>query len=678
MELYISLAFLSALMSALLAFQIYLLDINKEFKSFLPVMFSTGIWSLFAGLWIILPYELCLIAQMFSYLGIITLPVFLLLFALDYSESSWFPRIKKRPYVIWIIPLISILMLMTNSFHGLFWSAIYSDETYLNYDITNNVPNIWFWVHAVYSYGLIIVAAVIFILTLYRQKAFTSMYALLVGIFLPSFTSILYVFGFTVMDYSPLMLSLAIILFAMAISHRFYIKNIRKVQEMQEKTSELNKLYNLVVKISEKLIQSEPEQIDEAILDVLRSLGETSNVDRTYLFLYDEARDEVSNTHEWCRDGIPSEKENLQQIPFKESVPRWRKLLMRNEHIYIHDVKNLPEDEVYRDERAILEPQGIQSLVVVPMHSGKHFAGFLGFDSVRSKREWDDESIALLNLVAGIISGSLDRVHYENKLITALSKAEEASRAKTEFLANMSHELRTPLNAILGFTQMVADEIQEGEHREHLEFAIKSSNSLLRLINDLLDFSKAEAGMLSMEPQPASLSGILDFVKKTFQPGAMDKNIDLKLKVCPLADKTFMLDEARLRQVLFNLVGNAVKFTHEGHVRVIAAATPQDNPGEHEVSEDVTAMNMPAGYSPYTVTLAVEDTGIGIREEDQQAIFYEFKQLSAGNNRYYEGTGLGLNIARRLVNLMGGKIKLSSKPGEGSRFTVVLPGVPGK
>ncbi|MGM0573756.1 MAG: histidine kinase N-terminal 7TM domain-containing protein, partial [Bacteroidota bacterium] len=483
MELYISLAFLSALMSALLAFQIYLLDINKEFKSFLPVMFSTGIWSLFTGLWIILPYELSLIAQLFSYLGIITLPVFLLLFALDYSESSWLPRIKKRPYVIWIIPLISILMLMTNRFHGLFWSAIYSDEIYYNYDITNNVPNTWFWVHAVYSYGLIIVAAVIFVLTLYRQKAFTSMYALLVGIFLPSFTSILYVFGFTVMDYSPLILSLAIILFAMAISHRFYIKNIRKVQEMQEKTSELNKLYNLVVKISEKLIQSEPEQIDEAILNVLRSLGETSNVDRTYLFLYDETRDEVSNTHEWCRDGIRSEKENLQQIPFKESVPRWRKLLMRNEHIYIHNVKNLPEDEVYRDERAILEPQGIQSLVVVPMHSGKHFAGFLGFDSVRYKREWDDESIALLKLAAGIISGSLDRVHYENKLITALNKAEEASRAKTEFLANMSHELRTPLNAILGFTQMVAEEIPEGEHREHLEFAIRSSNSLLRLIN---------------------------------------------------------------------------------------------------------------------------------------------------------------------------------------------------
>ncbi len=689
MELYISLAFLSALMSALLAFQIYKLDVGKKFRSFLPVMFSTGVWALFTGLWILLPFELSVIAVKLSFVGIITLPVFLFLFALKYSESRLLPWIQKRYYVLWAIPVASMVIMFTNRLHGWFWSDIFPDMIHMDYVVYNYVPATWFWVHSVYSYGLVIAAALIFIVTLRRQRAYMHLYALLVGIFLPTAGSILFVSGVTMLDYSPLLLSLTIILFAMAISQRFYLDNISKIRSLQEKTSELNRLYHNVVRVSERLIQAEPEKIDEAIDGVLRTLGLATNVDRSYVFLYDPLTGEVSNSHEWCREGIPSEKENLQQIPLSEAVPRWRDVLMNNEHIYIPKIKDLPEDEIYVDERAILEPQGIQSVIVVPMHSGKQFAGFVGFDSVRHTREWDDESIALLKLAASIIAGSIDRVGYERELIHAREKAEESNRVKTEFLANMSHELRTPLNAILGFTNLVADEMPHGENREHLEIAIKSSNALLRLINDLLDFSKAEAGMLTIESKPAGLLEILDFVKKTFQPGAMEKNLDFQLRVCPLANKTFLLDETRLRQVLFNLVGNAVKFTHVGYVRVIASVRPQDNPSadeaaqastgaEQDLAGDDPVAEMPAGYMSYTVILTVEDSGIGIREEDQEAVFEEFKQLSAGDSRQYEGTGLGLGIARRLVSLMGGEIKLTSKVGEGSRFSVVIPDVPGK
>ncbi len=720
MELYIALAFLSALMSALLAFQIYKLDVAKKFRSFLPVMFSTGVWALFTGLWILLPLELSMIAVMLSFVGIITLPVFLFLFALDYSESNWMSWIKKRGRALWILPVVSMLIMFTNRLHGWFWSDIVPDRIYMDYVVYNYIPSTWFWVHSVYSYGLVIAAALIFIMTLRRQRAYLPLYALLVGILLPMAGSILYVSGVTMLDYSPLLLSLTIILFAMAISQRFYLDNISKISSLQEKTSELNRFYHNVVRVSERLIQSEPEKIDKAIEGVLRTLGLATDVDRSYVFLYDPDSDEVSNSHEWCREGIPSEKENLQQIPFSEAVPRWRNVLMNNDHVYIPMVKDLPEDETYVDERAILEPQGIQSVIVVPMHSGKQFAGFVGFDSVRHAREWDDESIALLKLAASIIAGSIDRVGYERELIHAREKAEESNRVKTEFLANMSHELRTPLNAILGFTNLVAEDIPHGENREHLEVAIKSSNALLRLINDLLDFSKAEAGMLTLKPEPIGLLDILDFVKKTFQPGAMEKNLDFQLRVCPLANKTFLLDETRLRQVLFNLVGNAVKFTHEGHIKVIASIRPQDkpsaddaapgstgkeqepadhamgaeqdlaeqNPAERDPAEqdlakenpaeDSAVAEMPDGYAPYTVILAVEDTGIGIREEDQKAVFHEFKQLSGGDNRQYDGTGLGLGIARRLVSLMGGEIRLTSKMGEGSRFSVVIPDVPGK
>ncbi len=727
MELYISLAFLSALMSALLAFQIYRLDLRKQFTSFIPVMFSTGMWALFSGIWLLVPSGYVVAAVKGSYIGIITLPVFFFLFALDFASSSWLPRIRKKRWVLWLIPVLSLLVMATNSLHGLFWKDVHFDQTYAGADLYGFVPGPWFIVHAIYSYSLVFATAVILFVAVRRHKPIISHYALLAGILAPAFASILYLAGVTMLDYSPLVLTLAIVIVAMAISHRFYLENITKTRVLQEKTSELNKLYHNVVRVSERLIQAEPEQIDAAIDEVLGTLGVATRVDRSYVFLYDTEHDEVSNTHEWCRAGIPSEKENLQHIPFKEAVPRWRQVLMNGDHIYIPLVKDLPDNEIYVDERAILEPQGIQSLVVVPLFSGKQFAGFAGFDSVHQTRAWDEESIALLKLAAGIIAGSLDRVGYEKALIRARDEAEEANRVKTEFLANMSHELQTPLNAIMGFTEAVADDLPEGENREQLGIALRSSEALLQLINDLLDFSKAEAGVLSVNPIETDLGRLLHFVRDTFLPGAMEKKLDLQVELAPEARKSFVLDEPRLRQVLFNLVGNAVKFTHKGCVKITAqaevlpekaagrsggasgkpdAGMGHDASGEEaadsatgatesaglavETGEGPTGADRAAdsvhaageeaagGFVPHRLIITVEDTGIGIRKEDQGAIFKEFVQLSSGDNRQYDGTGLGLNIAQRLVYLMNGDIRVQSQPGKGSRFVVALNKVPGQ
>ncbi len=715
-----SLALLSALMSAVLAYQIYRLDISRQYTSFIPVMFSTGVWSFFSGVWLLMPSSYVLATVKASYIGVITLPVFLFLFALYFAGSPWLPRVREKTWILWVIPAISMLAMVTNSLHGFFWQEIRLDRVLVDVEIYDYVPGPWFFVHSIYSYGLVIAAAVILFRSVRRQKSLISHYALLAGIAAPMTASIVYVVGFTVLDYSPLILTLTIIAFALTISHRFYQENITEIRVMQEKTSELNRLYNNVVRVSDRLIQSEPGQIDAAIDEVLGTLGVATNVDRSYVFLYDAEHDEVSNTHEWCRAGIPSEKENLQHIPFSQAVPRWRKLLMNGDHIYIPVVKELPDDEIYVDERAILEPQGIQSLVVVPLYSGKQFVGFAGFDSVHNIRAWDEESIALLKLAASIIAGSLDRVGYEKALIRARDEAEEASRVKTEFLANMSHELRTPLNAIMGFTESVAEELPSGEHREQLSIAIRSSESLLQLINDLLDFSKAEAGVLTLTPQETDLFHLLDFVKDTFLPGAQEKNLDLLVFASPQARKTFVLDEARLRQVLFNLVGNAVKFTHKGHVKVFADATPltgkvpcrskkqpditnrtekQGEAGNDDKASDPLVSSLPdegvsgkgplggaggveekqsGGFIPHRLIITVEDTGIGIRKEDHGAIFKEFVQLSSGDSRQYDGTGLGLNIAQRLVSLMDGDIRVQSQPGEGSRFVITLNKVPGQ
>ena len=676
MELYVSFSFLSALLALVLAFQIYRLDVDKQFGTFLPVMLSLAVWTLFGGLSYFSPLEYNILFTKTSFLGIITLPVFLLRFALHYAGSKWHDYFQRRPWYLWSIPFISILLMASNEYHGLFWREVVPETLFVNYVGLKYVPGTWFWVHSVYSYSLVVLSVVAFYLVLKRQGAVAGQLALLVGISLPMATSMLFVFGVTTIDLSPLTLSLAVLAGGGFISSRFYVRNLEAVEALQKKTSELNKLYNLIVGISGELIQAEPEHMKESIQDVLASLGRFTGVDRVYLFDYDEPMDEVNNSYEWCGEGVQPEIDNLQQIPFKEAVPRWRSLFLENRYVYIPQVRDLPDDPIYADERAILEPQGIQSLIVVPMFFGKRFVGFAGFDSVHSSREWDEESIALLKLCADIIAGSRARVRYEEELIEAARQANLASRAKTTFLTSMTHELRTPLTAILGFTGIVHEQLEDKEQVEYLDLVLKSGQSLLQLINDLLDFSRAETGHMEVEPVPVDLDNLLKFVADAYRATAKEKGLDLRFELTEKARRVFMLDEKRLRQVLINLTGNAVKFTEKGYVRIVADARREpslradDGPGSHRA--------LPKGHVMYTLEISVEDSGIGIKKEDREAIFSLFTQLSSGDARLYEGTGLGLNLASRLVQIMDGSIEMESEPGKGSRFTVILPTTPGR
>lgn len=620
-------------------------------------MAATGIWAFFSALWLLLPESLDVFLVKISHIAIIALPVFLFYFAIDYTRGiSELPN-RKRLLFLWVLPLISMLIMITNDTHGLFWSSITEAKLFNQRLVKDFVPGFWFWIHAVYSYLLVFISAGILYSYFRKHKVFASQYLLVAAIMLPFITSILFVVEITVMDFSPLVLSFTIVSAAWAISGKIYMQNIQEVAVLQKKTGALNELYDMVVKISEKLSQAEPQQMDESVTDALSDLGKLNDVDRVYLFTYDAASDTVSNSHEWCREGITPEIENLQNIPFKESVPRWREYFLKNKHIYIPLVSDLPNDPIYADEKTILEPQGIKSLIVVPMHYGKRFFGFAGFDSVRHARNWDEESIALLRLAANIMAGNLVRAAYEKELQGALEKAEAANRAKTEFLSNLSHELRTPLTAVLGLTSLVVDKINDHEQKEELGMVMDSGNALLKLINDLLDFSRAEAGLLELEPEPVDLNAELQFLKKLFTPQSREKKLCLRVKVSESSQPLFMLDKRRLRQALFNIIGNAIKFTQKGHVTMSAEAIRENT-------------------DFYTLLIHVEDTGIGIPAKDKDKIFNLFTQLSTGNAREYEGTGLGLNVSQRLVQLMGGEILVESEPGKGSRFTLHLKNIP--
>lgn len=245
------------------------------------------------------------------------------------------------------------------------------------------------------------------------------------------------------------------------------------------------------------------------------------------------------------------------------------------------------------------------------------------------------------------------------ELAIAKEAAEAANHAKSQFLANMSHELRTPLNAIIGFSEILENLIVEPKQKSYIKRVLTSGNALLTLINDILDFSKIEAGKLELSHTPCSIRRMFAEIKDIFDHKMIQKGLDIVLELDSEIPAALLLDELRIRQVILNLLGNAVKFTQTGSI-ILAART-------ESVQGGVT--------SSQRFILSVTDTGIGISEDQISNIFDAFEQQKGQNASQYGGTGLGLTITRRLVEAMNGRISVSSRLGAGSTFTVVLEDV---
>ncbi len=283
-----------------------------------------------------------------------------------------------------------------------------------------------------------------------------------------------------------------------------------------------------------------------------------------------------------------------------------------------------------------------------------------GFPHILETRTWViTEPVEGVSGMVGVSSDITERKKMAEDLRAAMEAAEAASRAKSEFLANMSHEIRTPMNAILGFTEILIQRSRDKQEQYYLEAIRSGGRVLLSLINDILDLSKIEAGKMEIRREATDIRNLFKEIQIFFSEKFREKQLEFRLHIPEDLPRRILLDEVRLRQILINLVGNALKFTSRGYVRVSAAQ--QKNP--------------PCPENHLNLLLEVEDTGIGIADDQTEIIFDSFEQQKNQNIRQYGGTGLGLSISRRLAEMMQGHLTVESKSGKGSTFRLLLRGL---
>ncbi len=322
-----------------------------------------------------------------------------------------------------------------------------------------------------------------------------------------------------------------------------------------------------------------------------------------------------------------------------------------------------PEEIVGQDDRALFPPALAEQFLAddrALMESGEVRTEEGSFGAGRDARTYlttrgpcRDHDGKVIGLI-GVAKDITDRKRIDAELRSAKEAAETANRAKSSFLANMSHEIRTPMNGVMGFVDLTLDTSLTAEQRDYLEVAKSSADSLLSVINDILDFSKIEAGKLDLDPVPFQLAEALADTMTALGLRAHRKGLELTLHIDPEVPLSLVGDLGRLRQIIVNLVGNAIKFTEAGEV--------------------VLAIDLESGAGDEVVLhFGVSDTGIGIPVEKQPLIFEAFAQADTSITREYGGTGLGLAISSRLVALMGGRISVESEPGQGSIFHFTAP-----
>ena len=426
-----------------------------------------------------------------------------------------------------------------------------------------------------------------------------------------------------------------------------------EINQMQKKLIQQKGVLQGMALASNHLLTN--EDFDTAIRDALEIISSKADIDR--IFIYKNSQDPATGArkavrvHEYIAEEIKNNinSEAVNEIQYSNHGDGWYALMMKGETI-----KGLL-NEFKDDIKLIFGPQRIQSLIIVPVIDPKtnYFWGIVGFADCTHDHLWTIAEETVLKMLADNIGGAIRRQTSQEKLIEAMELAKSADRAKSEFLASMSHEIRTPMNGVIGMTSLLLLSELNPAQREYVNIIENSGESLMNIINEILDFSKIESGHMELEESTFDLRLCIEDVLDLMAPKALEKHLDIIYFIDPLVYQFIFGDGFRLRQIIVNLVSNAIKFTDKGDILIYINLKSQ--------VDDLVVLEF-----------SVKDTGIGIPRNKIDLLFNPFTQVDASTTRKYGGTGLGLAITSSLVKLMNGKIWVTSQEGDGSdfRFTI--------
>ncbi|WP_375583315.1 response regulator [Cyclobacterium xiamenense] len=426
------------------------------------------------------------------------------------------------------------------------------------------------------------------------------------------------------------------------------IQDIDDAVNRENQLIQKEQMLSAISKATDELLSN--RNLNEAISRSLELIGKAADVDRVYYWENSKSPDGTiltSQRFEWSADEVDPQVNNpdLQDVPiniFGDFVKP-----MENNEVFQAVISEMPETSSTRE---FLEEQHIKSILAIPIFTEEGFWGFTGYDDCKLERQWSQAELSLLKSFANSISNAIDRNILERNLVESKELAEKASLAKSEFLANMSHEIRTPLNGIIGFTDLLLKTELNEVQNQYIGIVNQSANTLLNIINDILDFSKIEAGKLELDISKTDVFELAGQATDVVSYQAQKKGVEMLLNLEKGLPRFIYIDDIRLKQILINLLGNAVKFTKEG-----------------EIELKVQTLEVRAN-GKQLIRFEVRDTGIGISETNQKRIFDAFSQEDGSTTKKYGGTGLGLTISNKLLAMMGSELKLISTLGEGSQF----------